>query len=106
MVPFPLARSTCMETASHVWYTPADIAARLDARKFGAGWRAKCPVHDGDNRSTLSINEGTDKYGHPNTLLYCHAYQCSIQDICEALSIPVAGLSCIQMDYARATRNA
>lgn len=93
-------------SSDHVWYTPNDIAAALDAHKHGDGWRARCPAHDGDNPATLGIKCGTDKHGNPCTLLYCFAYQCDIRDICEALDISLASLFCIHPEYARATRNA
>ena len=94
------------EPYQHTWYTAADIAAQLDARKHGAHWRARCPAPGGDNPQSLSIKEGVDSHGNPTTLLYCFAHQCRIEDICEALGIAVVSLFCIHPDYAKATKNA
>ena len=55
--------------------TTEEIAARLDAKKSGTGWMAKCPAHE-DSNASLSINEGDDG----KTLLNCHA-GCSFTEI-------------------------
>lgn len=91
---------------THVWYAPADIAAQLDARQHGTTWRAKCPAHGGDNPQSLLIKEGTDKHGHPCTVLKCFAHDCDIRDICAALGIELRQLFCIQPEYAKATKYA
>ena len=95
------------ETTSqtHVWYTPADCAAMLDATPQGDRWRARCPAHGGDNRDALSIAQGRDAYGNPMTLLHCFAHECSIEDICAAMGLTVRNLFCLQPQYAKATRN-
>lgn len=85
-------------THSHHWSSPAEIAAHLDARPHGQAWRARCPAHGGDNPTSLSIAEGRAKDGTPMTLLYCHAHQCSVADICAALGIPLTGLWCLRPD--------
>jgi hypothetical protein len=87
----------------HIWYTPADCAAMLDATQHGNHWRAACPAHQGENPNALRIAQGTDKYGHPCTLLYCFAHQCAIADICAALSIQVCNLFSMHPSYAKAT---
>lgn len=94
------------DTQRHIWYTPAECAAMLDATKHGGAWRAACPAHGGENASSLSIREGKDKDGNPMTLMHCHGHQCSIEDICHALGIAVRNLFAIHPDYAKATRNA
>ena len=90
----------------HIWYTPADIASQLEARQHGSSWRAKCPAHGGDNPQSLLIKEGTDKHGHPCTILKCFAHDCDIRDICTALGIELRQLFCIHPDYAKATKHA
>src|SRR5262245_9211196 len=45
-----------------------NLVQRLNARRSGQGWRAKCPAHD-DHVPSLSINEGADGRG----LLKCFA---------------------------------
>ena len=89
-----------MMTASqtHHWYSPDEIAAQLDATQHGATWRAKCPAHGGENTTALRIAEGVARDGTPLTLLYCHAHQCSVADICAALDIPLTGLWCVRPD--------
>ena len=39
--------------------TAADLAQRLNARRSGAGWTARCPAHD-DRSPSLSIRAGRD----------------------------------------------
>jgi hypothetical protein len=55
------------------------IARALKARRSGAGWIAKCPVHD-DNNPSLSIRDADGK-----VLLHCHA-GCAQRDVIEALT--------------------
>ena len=81
---------------SHHWIAPNEIAALLDATPHGQTWRARCPAHGGDNPQSLHIAEGVARDGTPLTLLYCYAHQCSVQDICAALAIPLTGLWCIR----------
>lgn len=90
----------------HIWFTPEDCAAMLDGVKHGNHWRAACPAHAGDNPQSLSIREGTDKYGHPMTLLHCFAHGCTFDEICEAMGIPTRNMFCMHPDYAKETRNA
>lgn len=61
--------------------TAADLAARLDAKRNGDGWQAKCPGHE-DTTPSLSISEGMDG----RVLLCCHA-GCSVDEILGALAI-------------------
>ena len=89
----------------HRWYTPADCAALLMAVPSGTGYRGPCPVHGGDSTDALHIFEGTDKYGHPKTVLYCHAHQCPRAAICAEMGIDVRNLYAIQPAYARETRH-
>lgn len=90
----------------HIWHTSEDVARMLQAQKSATGWRAICPAHAGHNRTSLSITEGRDREGNPMTLLHCFAQECSIEAICEALSIHISQLFAIQPAYAKATRNA
>src|SRR5215510_2490761 len=76
----------------HHWFTPAQCAAMLDARQHGSSWRARCPVHGGDNPDSLHIWEDVDAYGYPRTALYCHAHQCSRSDLCAVMGIEVRDL--------------
>lgn len=56
-----------------------ELAARLNARKQGAGWSAKCPAHD-DKRESLSIGESNGRL-----LLRCHA-GCTFDEILAAVA--------------------
>jgi putative DNA primase/helicase len=47
--------------------TAADIARKLDGRKSGAGWVARCPAHD-DFSPSLSLRDADGK-----VLAHCHA---------------------------------
>ena len=91
---------------AHRWYTPDDCAALLLAVKHGNGYRAPCPVHRGDSTTALHIFLGTDKYGHPKTVLYCHAHQCPRAAICAEMGIEIKNLYSIQPAYAKATKYA
>lgn len=90
----------------HIWFTPRQIAAILDGVAHGDHYRAKCPAHNGDSHDSLSIREGKDRYGNPCTLLHCFAHDCSVEDICAGIGIPVRNLFCIVPTYAHQTRNA
>jgi len=61
--------------------TVADLVRRLDARKSGNGWMAKCPAHE-DHKESLSISEG--KGGC--ILLKCFA-GCTLDEILSALRL-------------------
>jgi hypothetical protein len=56
-----------------------NLVQRLDAKRNGAGWKAKCPAHD-DRVPSLSINKGEDG----RVLLKCHR-GCAIDDILIAI---------------------
>ena len=73
--------------------TAAEIAARLNAKKSGKGWMARCPAHD-DHTPSLSITEGDGG----RVLLCCHA-GCTYEQI-----IAAAGIE--QKDLAPATLSA
>ncbi len=51
-------------------------------------FRARCPGHDGDNRTSLSVGIGADG----RAVLWCHAHQCDVQTITAALGLSVADL--------------
>ena len=80
---------------NHHWYTPSEIAGLLEGTVSGAGFRARCPAHQGENPTSLSINEGTGRDGSPLTLLKCFAHGCYAEAVCEAMGIPLSGLWCI-----------
>lgn len=61
--------------------TAAALAARLDAKRNGVGWQARCPGHE-DTTPSLSISEGMDG----RVLLCCHA-GCSVDEILGALAM-------------------
>ncbi len=84
----------------HHWIDPQTVAQWLDATKHGEAWRAKCPAHQSDNPTTLTIQRGTDRYGQPCTLLHCFV-GCGIQAICEALGIPLKALFLTHPDYSK-----
>ena len=51
-------------------------------------FRARCPAHDGDNGSALSVRMGADG----RAVLYCHAHQCSAEAITASLGLQVCDL--------------
>jgi AAA domain-containing protein/Toprim domain-containing protein len=61
--------------------TAADLAARLDAKRVGDGWQAKCPAHE-DHTPSLTIAEGHDG----RALVHCHA-GCAFDAVVTALGI-------------------
>jgi hypothetical protein len=58
-----------------------ELVQRLNAKRSGEGWKAKCPAHD-DRVPSLSIKEGSDG----RVLLHCFA-GCSIDDILRAIGL-------------------
>lgn len=66
--------------------TAAELAIRLQGRKTGAGWLAKCPGHE-DRNASLSLSEGDDG----RVLLKCHA-GCSSEAVVGAIGIRMADL--------------
>ena len=66
--------------------TAAELAARLDGRRNGSGWPARCPAHE-DRHGSLSIGEGHDG----RVLLKCHA-GCDLSAILAKLSLREADL--------------
>jgi hypothetical protein len=59
----------------------SDIVQRLNAKRSGKGWVAKCPSHD-DGTPSLAIDEGSDG----RALLKCHA-GCNTDDVLAALGM-------------------
>jgi hypothetical protein len=51
-------------------------------------FRARCPGHNGDNRTSLSVGIGADG----RAVLWCHAHQCEVETITAALGLQVADL--------------
>jgi hypothetical protein len=66
--------------------TALEISRRLDARKSGKGFIARCPAHN-DRRPSLSISEGRDG----RTLLRCFA-GCEPEAIASALGLTMGDL--------------
>lgn len=62
------------------------VLSKLDARKNGSGWKAKCPAH-GDEKPSLSISEGTDG----KILLHCFA-GCTFDEIVAACPLEISEL--------------
>ena len=67
--------------------TASELAATLNARKCGAGWRAKCPAHV-DKRPSLSITEGEDG----GIRLKCFSAGCATDAIVAAIGLTMADL--------------
>ncbi len=67
--------------------TTEQVAERLNAKKTGDGWIAKCPAHN-DRNPSLSVKEG----GNGRTLLKCFA-GCSFDDIVKAAGLEPSELS-------------
>jgi Protein of unknown function (DUF3631)/Toprim-like len=61
--------------------TATDLAARLDGKRAGAAWMARCPAHD-DAKASLAIAEGKDG----RVLVKCHA-GCSTTKVAAALGL-------------------
>lgn len=67
--------------------TTDDVLRRLEAvKKNGVGYHARCPAHE-DKKHSLTVRDG-DEGG---VLVYCHA-GCSLQKICDALTITIRDL--------------
>lgn len=58
-----------------------EFAARLNGKRTGTGWAAKCPAHE-DRNASLSITAGDDG----KTLLRCHA-GCTFADVVAAAGL-------------------
>ncbi len=64
------------------------VLGRLEEYKPDkGGYRARCPAHNGDSDTSLSIKEGDDG----RALLTCHA-SCGLRDIVDALGLGVVDL--------------
>ena len=63
-----------------------EFVQRLNAKRSGKGWKAKCPGHD-DHTPSLSISEGSDG----RVLVKCFA-GCDVNSICTGLGISTADL--------------
>ncbi len=61
--------------------TAQDLAGRLDAKRNGNGWMARCPAHE-DNTPSLHISERNDG----SVGLYCYA-GCKFESVIAALGI-------------------
>jgi Protein of unknown function (DUF3987) len=58
-----------------------NLVSRLQAKRRGKGWIAKCPAHE-DRKPSLSVDEGADG----RVLIKCHA-GCSTDDVIGALGL-------------------
>jgi hypothetical protein len=67
-----------------------DALEARDCRPHGRAFdfRARCPAHGGDNRSSLHVGVGADG----RAVLWCFAHQCTVEAIVDALGIAVADL--------------
>jgi hypothetical protein len=67
-----------------------DALQARDCRPRGHDYdfRARCPVHGGDNPSSLHVSVGADR----RVVLWCFAHQCSVDDVTVALGLTVADL--------------
>lgn len=63
-----------------------ELAARLNAKRAGRGYSARCPAHE-DSSPSLSINPARNG----GIVLHCHA-GCSPTDVCRALGLTLADL--------------
>jgi hypothetical protein len=63
-----------------------EIVQRLNAKRSGQGWQARCPAHN-DREPSLSIKEGLDG----RTLLHCHA-GCSTDNVLRSLGLTLRDL--------------
>jgi hypothetical protein len=71
--------------------TSDELAERLNAKRNGSGWQAKCPAHD-DRQPSLSIHQGADG----RVLLKCHA-GCKFDDIVAALGLTKKDLFTVRL---------
>lgn len=67
-----------------------DALASRDCKPAGKAhdFRARCPVHDGGNRTSLHVSVGADF----RAVVWCFARQCTADQICAALGLSVADL--------------
>jgi len=72
-----------------------NLVQRLNARRSGKSWIAKCPAHD-DHRPSLSIDEGSDG----RALIKCHA-GCSTDDVMGALGLTKRDLFAATITHQR-----
>jgi len=63
-----------------------DFARRLDGRRSGRNWSARCPAHD-DRQASLSISDGNDG----RLLVHCHA-GCKTSDVLAAMNLTDADM--------------
>ena len=66
--------------------TATELAARLEAKRSGDGWQAKCPAHE-DRTPSLSISQGRNG----RVLVHCHA-GCSVEAVLGQLGLQPADL--------------
>jgi len=59
-------------------------------------WRAKCPVHQGQNKATLSIKACSDG----RILLHCHAHQCEPLEILKVCGLEMTDIMPERINHA------
>lgn len=75
-----------MSAARQISAPVESLVSRLDAKRSGKGWMAKCPAH-ADRKPSLSVSEGNDG----RVLLKCHA-GCSTQEVLAAAGLTASDL--------------
>ena len=68
--------------------TAQQIIAALEShgckpKSNAAGWKARCPAHDGKSQTSLSVNSGDNGAA----LLHCFSRECSYEDVLRALGL-------------------
>lgn len=63
---------------------------RCDCNPHGRAWdfRARCPVHDGENAEALHVRVG----GDGRALVHCHPHECPIEEIVRSIGLGMADL--------------
>ena len=80
--------------------TAERILDRLEnVRQCGKGWRAACPAHDGNSKSSLSIAQGDDG----RILINCFA-GCSALEIVHSIGLEVSDLFVRRITHAITTQ--
>jgi len=101
----PITQSGGAMTTS-LWKVPLDAVwaalARADCGPHGPAhdFRARCPVHGGDNPEALHVSTGADG----RALVHCHAHGCSVDAIVSALDLTIPDLFPAGHRHARRRR--
>jgi len=73
--------------------TAEEFAVRLEGKRSGHGWAARCPGHE-DRQASLSISEGSDR----RVLVKCHA-GCKTSDILRAMRLTEGDLFVAEKEF-------